>query len=192
MLHPGHDLLQGCLFEGWQPALVRFRQGRSPMNLMRERPEMFGIYDHSIAVFAYFGLSFEARPHHNCKWLAMTNKSSKRCPYRRWTPKEDKLLASASDPEIGRRLGRSKASVQQRRRTLHVAAHRPPRAHRRDGGPQPRTACWARRWTKKWPGCSAGPEVPFRRDGWPWALLATFGPATASASRLWLPWQGKL
>jgi hypothetical protein len=55
----------------------------------------------------------------------MKSKRSKRRRYRRWRPTEDKLLASASDVEIGRRLGRTKASVKQRRKTLQIAAHRP-------------------------------------------------------------------
>jgi len=63
--------------------------------------------------------------HYNGKRLIMKKERSKRRPRRFWTPKEDELLGKASDAEIGRRLGRTKSAVQQRRRNLHVTARHP-------------------------------------------------------------------
>jgi hypothetical protein len=42
-----------------------------------------------------------------------------------WSPEEDRLLGTASDAEIGRRLGRQPSAVKSRRKHLKIPRAKP-------------------------------------------------------------------
>jgi hypothetical protein len=52
---------------------------------------------------------------------------------RPWTPEEDALLETVSDPEVARRTGRTPGAVQERRATLDIDGLYRKRGRRSDG-----------------------------------------------------------